>query len=71
MCKRCWFANDDVLEKRIQRIQDASSLQKHNLNVQKKMRTFLSAGTFRPLGLLQHCEYHYLGYSLQKMGGFK
>ena len=41
MCKRCWFANDDALEKRIQRIQDASSLQKHKLNRQKKMRTFL------------------------------
>ena len=41
MCKRCWFANDDALEKRIQRIQDASSLQKHKLNRQKRMRTFL------------------------------
>ena len=64
MCERCRFANDDALEKRIQRIQNASSLQKHKLNTQKKMRTFLvclfNAGTFRPFGLLQHCEYHYL-----------
>ena len=41
MCKQYWFANDDALEKRIQWIQNASTLNNHRLNKQKKMRTFL------------------------------
>ena len=41
MCERFRLANDDALEKRIQWIQNTTSLQKHRLNRQKKMRTFL------------------------------
>ena len=29
VCKRCWFAKDDALEKRIQWIQNSSSLNNH------------------------------------------
>jgi len=43
MCERCWFTNDDALEKRIQWIQNASILN-NRLNEQKKMRTFLVGG---------------------------
>ena len=41
MFERCRFANDDALEKRIQWIQNATSLKNHRLNRQKKMRSFL------------------------------
>ena len=58
VCERCCFANDDVLEKRIQWLHNASSLNKHRFE-----QTEGDANFFRLWSLL-------LDFTLNRVDGF-